>query len=185
MIKCQPCIRSVLSTIYPVAQETLGARWAEIDRKAAVWTVPGARMKAGRDHRVPLSGAAMAVVEALAKLRPEDDTKGEAFIFPGARSGQPLSQMSMLMLLRRMDRGDLTAHGFRSTFRDWCAEATSYPHEMAELALAHAVGDKVEAAYRRGDMIERRRQMMDAWADHCASQTSHVVALADWRTKVG
>ena len=121
------------------------------------------------------------MLEGLTKLRPDGDTKGEAFIFAGARNAQPLSQMAMLMLLRRMERADLTAHGFRSTFRDWCAEATSYPHEMAELALAHAVGDKVEAAYRRGDMIERRRRMMDDWADHCASQAGDVVALADLR----
>jgi integrase len=148
--------------------EVLGARWREIDRVGKVWTLPGARMKAGREHRVPLSKAAVAVLDDMAKLRPDDDAKGEAFIFPGARAAHPLSQMAMLMLLRRMDRGDLTAHGFRSTFRDWCAEATAYPHEMAEIALAHVVADKTEAAYRRGDMMDRRRRMMDDWAEFCA-----------------
>jgi integrase len=161
--------------------EVLGARWAEIDRKTLVWTVPGHRMKAGREHRVPLSAAAVAVLDGLEVLRPMDDPKGEAFIFPGVRRGRPLSQMAMLMLLRRMGRSDLTAHGFRSTFRDWCAESTGYPHEMAEIALAHTVGDKVEAAYRRGDMIEKRRRMMDEWAAFCArtatESLSNVVAI--------
>ena len=148
--------------------EVLGARWAEVDLTQAVWTIPAERMKAGREHRVPLSATAQALIADLAKLRPAIDPHGMAFVFPGARGGQPLSQMAMLMLLRRMSRPDLTAHGFRSTFRDWCAEATEYPHEMAEIALAHTVGDKVEAAYRRGDMIEKRRRMMDNWAVFCS-----------------
>ena len=148
--------------------EVLGARWREIDRKAALWIVPGERMKAGREHRVALSTVALAVLDEMAKLRPADDAKGEAFVFPGARAGRPLSQMAMLMLLRRMDRADLTAHGFRSTFRDWIAETTAYPGDLAEMALAHTVSDKVEAAYRRGDMVERRRRMMEDWATFCA-----------------
>ncbi len=148
--------------------EVLGSRWAEIDRKSAVWTIAGDRMKAGREHRVPLSPAAVAVLDEMEKLRPEHDAKGEAHIFPGAREDRPLSQMAMLMLLRRMGRAEITAHGFRSTFRDWCAECTAYPHELAEIALAHAVGDKVEAAYRRGDMIEKRRRLMGDWAEFCA-----------------
>jgi integrase len=162
--------RALEFTILTAARtgEVLGAPWSEIDRAAAVWTVPGARMKAGREHRVPLSADALAVLDEMAKLRPETDAKGETFIFPGARADRPLSQMAMLMLLRRMGRGDLTAHGFRSTFRDWCAETTGYPHEMAEIALAHTVGDKVEAAYRRGDMMEKRRRMMEDWATYCA-----------------
>jgi integrase len=166
--------RALEFTILTAARtsEVLGARWAEVDRKAAIWTVPGARMKAGREHRVPLSAAAVTVLDGMAKLRPDDDTHGAAYIFPGNRDGRPLSQMAMLMLLRRMKRDDLTAHGFRSTFRDWCAEATTFPHEMAEIALAHTVGDKVEAAYRRGDMIEKRRVMMDAWATFCAADAS-------------
>ncbi len=146
--------------------EIQGARWCEVDLTTNVWTVPGDRMKAGREHRVPLSPAAVAILNKVAALRPTTDINGEALIFPGARDSRPLSQMSMLMLLRRMDQSGITAHGFRSTFRDWCAEATEYPHEMAEIALAHTVSDKVEAAYRRGDMIEKRRQMMTAWAEY-------------------
>lgn len=144
--------------------EILGAQWSEIDTGSALWTIPKQRMKAGREHRVPLSAAALAVVEA-ARADPSDDRS--PFVFPGTKPGRPLSQMAMLMLLRRMDWGDLTAHGFRSTFRDWCAETTSYPNEMAEIALAHTVGDKVEAAYRRGDMMEKRRRMMEDWANFC------------------
>jgi len=147
--------------------EVLGARWNEIDLNAAWWIVPASRMKAGRDHRVPLSSAALQILQELNKLRPEDDVTGTSLIFPGQRSGRPLSQMSMAMLLRRMGRGNITVHGFRSTFRDWCAEATSYPHEVAEMALAHTIGSKVEAAYRRGDMIEQRRRLMNDWAAFC------------------
>jgi integrase len=147
--------------------EVIGARWHEIDLGTALWTVPASRMKAAREHRVPLSTDAVALLTEMAKLQPAEDGDGSAMVFPGAKPGQPLSQMAMLMLLRRMERSDLTAHGFRSTFRDWCAEATSYPNEMAEIALAHTVGDKVEAAYRRGDMIDRRRRMMDDWANFC------------------
>lgn len=162
--------RALEFTILTAARtgEVLGARWAEIDLKGAVWTVPAQRMKAGREHRVPLSVAAVAVLKEMAKLRPDGTTDGQAFLFPGARPNRPLSQMAMLMLLRRMEQTEITAHGFRSTFRDWCAEATAYPHEMAEIALAHTIGDKVEAAYRRGDMIEKRRRMMDDWAKFCA-----------------
>lgn len=148
--------------------EVLGAQWREIDLKSAIWTVPSVRMKAGREHRVPLSAATVGLLGEVAKLRPDDDGTGDAMVFPGAKPERPLSQMAMLMLLRRMERGEVTAHGFRSTFRDWCAESTSYPNEMAEIALAHTVGDKVEAAYRRGDMIEKRRRMMDDWAEFCA-----------------
>ena len=150
--------------------ETLGAQWSEIDINAKLWTVPAHRMKAGRQHRVPLSTAAMDLLTEMAKLRTSDDEA--AFVFPGARAKRPLSQMSMLMLMRRMGRRDLTAHGFRSTFRDWAAEATDYPNEMAETALAHLVSDQVEAAYRRGDMMERRRAMMEGWARFCAPAAS-------------
>jgi len=151
--------------------EVLGARWNEMDLDAELWTVPGERMKAGREHRVALSTTAVRILKDMAKLRPKDD-KGEAYVFPGARNGRPLSQMAMLMILRRMDRADLTAHGFRSTFRDWIAETTAYPGDLAEMALAHTVSDKVEAAYRRGDMIERRRRMMEDWATFCARPTA-------------
>ena len=148
--------------------EVLGARWCEIDLGKRVWTVPGDRMKAGREHRVPLTSAAVAVLEAMAAVRPKEDPNGEAFVFPGAKKGSPLSQMAMLILLRRMDRADITAHGFRSTFRDWVAESTAFAGEIAEAALAHVVGDKVEAAYRRSDLFDKRRKLMEAWAGHCA-----------------
>lgn len=149
--------------------EVFGARWCEIDLVYKVWTIPGERMKAGRDHRVPLSPAALAVVKAMAIVRPQDDDKGEAFVFPGAKTGSPLSGMAMLVLLRRMNRDDITAHGFRSTFRDWVSESTAFAGELAESALAHVVSNAVEAAYRRGDLFEKRRKLMEAWADHCAS----------------
>jgi integrase len=118
-------------------------------------------MKGGREHRVPLSNATLAILEDLRKIR-----QGE-FVFPGGRAGRPISNMAMLMLLRRMGRRELTAHGFRSSFRDWAAERTTFPAEVAEMALAHIVADKVEAAYRRGDLFQKRRQLMDAWARFC------------------
>jgi len=145
--------------------EVLGARWAEIDMQAGMWTVPAERMKAKREHRIPLSSAALSVLEAMAPL--QDDWSG-GWVFPGAKPGKPLSNMAMAMVLRRMKRPDLTVHGFRSTFRDWCAETTNYPRKVAEQALAHTLGDKVEAAYRRGDLFEKRRRLMDEWAEFCA-----------------
>jgi len=144
--------------------EIIGARWAEIDLAEKVWTVPADRMKAEREHRVPLSEAALAVLRKAVELRTDD---GDAFLFPGAKRGSGLSNMAMLVLLRRMKRGDLTAHGFRSTFRDWAGE-TGQPSDIAEAALAHVVGDKTVAAYQRGDLLERRRKLMDAWAAWCA-----------------
>jgi integrase len=143
--------------------ETIGARWDEINFADRLWTVPAERMKAGKEHRVPLSDATLAILEDLAKI-PNGD-----FVFPGGGVGRPISNMAMLMLLRRMGRDDLTAHGFRSSFRDWAAERTGFPAEVAEKALAHTVGDKVEAAYRRGDLFHKRRQLMDAWAKFCAT----------------
>jgi integrase len=144
--------------------EVLGARWSEIDLQHAVWTVPATRMKAHREHRVPLSDAALAVLREAARLRVDD---GDSFLFPGRKIGTALSNMSMLVLLRRMSRGDLTAHGFRSTFRDWCGEAGK-PSDIAEAALAHVVGGKVQQAYQRGDLLARRSRLMDQWADFCA-----------------
>ena len=144
--------------------EVRGMTWGEVDAVASVWTVPGTRMKAGREHRVPLSDAAMTVLSAV---RPER-TDAAALVFPSpSRPGAMLSDMSLTAVLRRMKRGDLTAHGFRSTFRDWCAEVTSYPREIAEAALAHTLRDKVEAAYRRGDALEKRRHLMAEWAEFC------------------
>lgn len=146
--------------------ETLGAKWTEIDRAAKTWIVPAARMKAGREHRVALSDEALTVLDAAWKLRSKD-AADDAHVFPGRKTGKPLSNMALLMTLRRMGRGDLTAHGFRSTFRDWCGEATAYPSEVAEIALAHINKDKTEAAYARGDLIEKRRKMMADWGAYC------------------
>jgi integrase len=145
--------------------EVLRARWGEFNLAERVWIVPAERVKAGKEHRVPLSDASLAVLGPAPGGAPRAASDG--FVFPGARAGSPLSNMALLMTLRRMGRGDLTAHGFRSTFRDWAAERTTFPSEVAEMALAHAVGDKVEAAYRRGDMFEKRRQLADAWARYC------------------
>jgi integrase len=145
--------------------EVLEARWAEIDLEAKVWTIPPERMKAGKAHRVSLSEAAVTVVRKLAAAR-----VGE-FVCPGGRKGKSLSNMAMLKLLERMDRADLTVHGFRSTFRDWAAERTNVPRDVAEMALAHTIGDKVEAAYRRGDLFAKRRRLMEAWARYCANAT--------------
>ncbi len=136
--------------------EVRGMQWTEVDLAARVWTVPAERMKAGREHRVPLSDAAVAVLESLPRQ------EGGDVVFRGTR-GQPLSDMSLTAVLRRM-KVDAVPHGMRSSFRDWTAEHTSFPNEVAEMALAHAVGDKVEAAYRRGDLFDKRRVMMDAWA---------------------
>jgi integrase len=137
--------------------EALGARWAEVD--AAVWTVLAERMKAGREHRVPLSGPALDILRELPR-------EGE-YVFPGMRHGRPLSQMALLMLLRRMGVEGATVHGFRSAFRDWAAEQTGFLREVIEAALAHANGDKVEAAYLRTDHFEKRRLLMAAWGDFC------------------
>ena len=141
--------------------EVLGAQWDEIDREKKVWTIPAVRMKAGREHRVPLSPRAMEIVDAMAKL----GTEGH--LFPGPEPGKPLSSMAMAMLLRRM-KADITVHGFRSTFRDWASETTGFPHEVCESALAHVIGNKAEAAYRRGDLFDKRRKLMEAWAGYCA-----------------
>jgi len=141
--------------------ETLGAQWSEIDMDAALWTIPAERMKAGREHRVPLSPRALDILRAMEELKQGD------FIFPGRSFGKSLSNMACLMTLRRMKRTDLTAHGFRSTFRDWTAEVTSCPSEVAEMALAHTVSDKVEAAYRRGDLFKKREKLMKDWTAYC------------------
>ena len=143
--------------------EVLGATWAEIDLTGKTWTIPASRMKAGREHRVPLSEPAIALLGEMEKLRISD------YVFPGAAARKPLSGMAMTMALRRMGRGEITPHGFRSTFRDWAAEKTSFSNEVAEAALAHVVGDKVEAAYRRGDLFEKRRAMMEDWGRFAAA----------------
>jgi integrase len=141
--------------------EVRGATWTEIDREAAVWTVPPDRMKAGREHRVPLPSEALALLEALPRFA------GTDLIFPAPRGGRALSDMALTAVLRRMNV-DAVPHGFRSTFRDWASELTNYPRDAAEMALAHAIGDKVEAAYRRGDLFDKRRRMMADWATFCS-----------------
>lgn len=141
--------------------EVLRMTWSEVDLHAGLWTIPATRMKAGREHRVPLSADARKVLHAMAGLRVNE------FVFPGDRPKRPLSGMGMAMVLRRMERGDVTVHGFRSSFRDWAGEKTHFPREIAETALAHVVGDATERAYRRGDALEKRREMMEAWAQWC------------------
>jgi integrase len=140
--------------------EVRGATWDEIDTTAKVWIIPASRMKAGKEHRVPLSDAALSVVEARPRV------VGSPYIFTAPRGGQ-LSDMTLSAVTRRM-KAACVPHGFRSTFRDWVSERTSYPGDMAEMALAHTISDKVEAAYRRGDMMDKRRQMMSDWAMFCA-----------------
>lgn len=141
--------------------ETIGAKWSEIDLANAVWIIPADRMKAAREFRVPLSAPTIAILNRMRKIHDRQ------LVFPGRFGDHPLSNMACLQLLKRMGRGDLTAHGFRSTFRDWAAERTNYPREVAEMALAHAVSDHVEAAYRRGDLFDKRRRLMEAWARYC------------------
>jgi integrase len=146
--------------------EVLGATWSEIDLDRGLWIVPASRMKAGREHRVPLSEAALNVLRTVdAELGPED------YVFWGKSPDRPLSSMAMSMLLRRMVPG-VTVHGFRSSFRDWAAEVSSFPHEVCEMALAHTIPNKAEAAYRRGDLLEKRRELMAAWADYIATRSA-------------
>lgn len=140
--------------------ETINATWSEIDLDQKLWMIPADRMKGKREHRVPLCDHA---VRLLAELPRDGD-----YVFMGGKADRPLSNMALLKVLARMGRSDLTTHGFRSTFRDWAAETTAYPAEVAEMALAHSVPDKVEAAYRRGDMFAKRRGLMDDWAKFCA-----------------
>jgi integrase len=153
--------------------EVIGARWSEVDLAEKLWTVPAERMKSNREHRVPLADGAMAVLQAL----PRDGDH----LFTGPRSARPLSNMAMLATLDRMGRPDVTVHGFRSTFRDWTSECTSFAREVAEMALAHVIPDKVEAAYRRGDLFERRRQLMEAWSGYCASVPRNATAVVPIR----
>jgi integrase len=145
--------------------EVIGCRWNELDLAARLWEVPPGRMKAGRKHTVTLSAAAVELLNGLPREGDEDD----GFVFIGARPGTALSITGMAALLKRMGRGNVTIHGFRSTFRDWSAECTNFPREVAEMALAHTIGDKVEAAYRRGDLRRKRFQVAESWARYCQS----------------
>jgi integrase len=140
--------------------EALGARWDEIDFQGKVWTVPAARMKGGREHRVPLSGRAMAILAEVQQARLSD------FVFPGFKRGQPLSNVALQAVLQRA-QVDATVHGFRSSFRDWAGDSTPFARDVVEAALAHAIENKTEAAYRRSDALEKRRKLMAAWAAYC------------------
>lgn len=153
--------------------EVIEARWSEVDLGSRTWTIPDNRMKAGKEHAVPLSKRAMAILQEIPR------EKGSCYIFPGAKAKSPLSNMAMLELLRGMRNDGATVHGFRSTFRDWAGDRTNFAREVIEHALAHRIKDKAEAAYRRSDAIEKRRQLMEAWARYCEPppQSAKVVAL--------
>jgi integrase len=148
--------------------EAMEARWEEIDLDAGVWTLPAERTKAGREHRIPLSERAVQI------LREMEKAKSGEFVFTGRKPDRPLSNMAFEMLLRRA-KSEFTAHGFRSSFRDWAGNETAFPRELAEAALAHAVGDQTERAYRRSDALARRRELMDAWARHCEGEAGAIV----------
>jgi integrase len=152
--------------------EVLGARWDELDLASSVWTVPAHRMKAGYEHRVPLSRRALKIVKTLHETRDGD------FVFPGQKPGKSLSVMALEMVLRRMKVDGVTVHGFRSSFRDWAAECTNFTNEVCEAALAHVIKNKAEAAYRRGDLFDKRRKLMEAWAVYCATpKAAKIVAF--------
>ncbi|HCP82091.1 MAG TPA: integrase [Octadecabacter sp.] len=153
--------RALAFTILTAARsgETRGMTWGEVDLDAKVWTIPAGRMKAAKEHRVPLTDAVLALLGQRAEGTPDD-----ALIFGSeAKPGKPISDMSMTAVLRRMDRTNITVHGFRSTFRDWAGETTGFPREVIEAALAHGIKDKAEAAYARSDLFDKRRKLMEAW----------------------
>ena len=143
--------------------EVIGGRWDEIDFETDTWTIPAERMKMDKEHRVPLSPRAREILKIQEKMRESE------YIFSGLKQGKPLSNMAMLELLKRMNRNDLTVHGFRSTFSDWTSEKTNFSADVREASLAHAISDKVEAAYRRGDLFLKRRKLMQQWAEFCES----------------
>jgi len=158
--------------------ETLNARWEEIDEATRLWTVPKERMKAGKEHVIPLSDRCMSLLSEVRALG-----SGEGFIFPGRGDDKPLSNMTFLMTLRRMKRDDLTAHGFRSTFRDWAGETTAYPREVIEHAMAHQLKDKAEAAYARGTLLDKRRRLMADWASYCEQEPAQAGEVVPIRGK--
>jgi integrase len=162
--------RALEFTILTAARtgETVGARWNEFNLTEKMWIVPDTRMKAGKEHRVPLSDRGLEILSEMARTS-GDGNIGQQFAFRGGKPGRPLSNMAFLMLLRRLGRGDLTAHGFRSTFRDWAAERTNVPSDVIEMALAHTVSDKTVAAYNRSDLFDPRRRLMAQWAKFCTS----------------
>jgi integrase len=151
--------------------EIRGATWNEVDLERALWTVPADRMKAGKEHVVPLPPAALRVFRRASELR----TEGRKFIFHGAKRDKPMSDMTLMKVLRDMGQ-TATAHGFRSSFRDWVSEETQFSGDLAEAALAHAIANKVEAAYRRGNLLEKRRGLMDAWGSFCSGTGAQVLS---------
>jgi integrase len=164
--------------------ETIGARWEEIDLDAGIWTVPADRIKMGKEHRIPLSVPALALLKARRREQNEGDLPDGGYVFPGGKPKLPLSNMAMLELLRRMGRDDLTVHGFRSSFKDWASERTNFPAEVSEMALAHAIDNKTEKAYRRGDLFEKRRRLMAEWAKFCATVKTSADVVPLMRAKV-
>jgi integrase len=159
--------------------EATGATWDEIDLEAKTWTIPASRMKADQEHRVPLSDAAISVLKTVREIRQSD------YVFAGFKPGRPIGSDALRELIKKLAGADVTVHGLRSTFRDWAAEQTNVQREVAEVALAHAIPDAVEAAYRRGDLFDKRRKLMGAWAAYCAkveTDAGKVVALARART---
>jgi integrase len=177
-LRARPALaaRALEFTILTAARtgETIGAKWGEIDLNAAIWTVPASRMKAKVEHRVPLSPAALELLKGLRLEEPQPDD----LIFT-AGENRPGSNMMMAMLLRRMERNDITVHGFRSTFRDWAGDATEFPREIVEQALAHTIQNKAERAYRRQTAVERRRALMNSWADFLDGATAQVVEMPE------
>ena len=158
--------------------EVLLAKWDEVDLKATSWTIPAGRMKGDREHRVPLAPRCVEILEAAMKI-----TDGGPYVFSGRSAGRPLSNMAFHMVLRRMDRTDCTPHGFRSSFRVWSAERTNFPREVCEAALAHTLKDKVEAAYRRTDLFELRRKLMNTWSAFVTSEKARVVQIRTGRKR--
>lgn len=165
--RAAPCLEFTILTAAR-SGEALGATWKEFDLQANLWTVPAERMKGGRPHRVPLCDRALGILKGMQEIRETDDAS--AFVFHGLKRGKPQSNMAMAMLLRRMGQSQVTVHGFRSSFRDWAGEETAFPREIAEAALAHIVGDETERAYRRGDALVKRRDLMNAWAFFAGAQ---------------
>ena len=168
------CAMELLILTASRTSEVLNAQWSEFDLGGALWTVPAERMKARTEHRVPL------VPRVIEILQPLYDDRYTDFVFPGRKHGKPLSNMALEMLLRRMKVEGVTVHGFRSSFRDWCGDETAFPREIAEAALAHVVGSQVELSYRRSDALEKRRRLMEAWADYCTNRNEpNVVNILD------
>lgn len=152
--------------------EAIEATWSEFDLEKAVWTIPAERMKGEKEQRIPLSKPALSILHEM-----KNGITGDIYVFPGQKVGRPLSNMAMIKVLHRMERKDITVHGFRSTFRDWVAEQTNFPRRVAEMALAHKLKDGAEAAYQRGDLIKKRTDLMDAWAAYCVPVSGNVIKL--------